>query len=57
MQIIKIMYQMTPAAALIAVTVKQKLWECPAELKYVPNVVHHYKEDYAICNKGDNLNG
>lgn len=38
-------------SCLIAVTVKQKLWECPAELKYVPNVVHHYKEDYAICNK------
>lgn len=51
MQIIKIMYQMTPAAVLIAVTVKQKLGEYHAELKYVPNAVHHYKEDYAICNK------
>ena len=42
---------MTPAAALIAVTVKQKLWECPAELKYGPNVVLPSKDDYALCNK------
>ena len=43
---------MTHAAALIAVTVNQKLEASHAEQKPALNAVHHYREeDYAIFKK------